>query len=238
MMDWIYLATGATGALTLVFVFRQALGVLLGGPTARVSFAPTDKPLDILLAAVRGARREVLVRAAEFTVPEVAQALVQAKLRGITVEVLLPPSHERELSSVLPLLLDQGLAPLIDHDPTGMRAQIAIIDGRLVLTGSLPFTPTTESETGDHLLALRDQPGLAASFRRQFFLQRERARPPQLKQRPATTATPTTPTNPTTPPATPPISETLARLLPGLRGVNLPSEADLEDEEAEEQKSA
>lgn len=226
MMDWVYLATGATGALTLVFVFRQALGVLLGGPSTQVWFTPTDKALDALLAAVRSARKEILVQASAFRSPELAQALVDAKLRGVTVEVLLTPGQETDPTSVLQFLLDQGLAPLIDHDHAATLAQVIMIDERIVLTGTTPFAAPSDGDSGQ-LLALRDQPGLAAAFRRQFFLHREHGRPPQLKQSPTTTSSPT-----------PPMSETLARLLPGLRGVNLPTEAELQEQEQAEQKQA
>jgi len=255
-MDWVYLAAGATGALTFVFVCRQSIGRLLGGPGVRFWFHPAEKPLDALLAAIRNARREILIQVGQFSAPELAQTLIAAKQRKVAVEVILSPWQERDPASVLSFLLDQGLAPLIDHDQNETRGPVVIIDERIVFVGSLPLGVTDGSE---YLIALDDQPGVATAFRREFFLRREKGRPPQL--RPMTNRTPTpepmpvpipvpvpaqtqtpvrrpmpTPTPPQTP-ATPPISETLARLLPGLRGVHLPSEAD-QDEMAEQKPAA
>lgn len=228
MMDWVYLAAGFTGALTVSFLYRLVLGSGDSG-AAQVLFAPADNPLDAVKAALATARKEVLVQATAFAAPEVAKALVEAKLRGVTVEVLLDVSQERDPASVLPFLLEQGLAPLIDHENRASSTQAIVIDQRTVLTGGHALVPAQDGDNAECLVVLRDQPAVAARFRQQFFLFREHARPPQLRGRPAATTTPTPAPAPT--PATPPMSETLARLLPGLQGVELPTEQQLAEKE-------
>lgn len=230
-MEWVYLAAGFTGALSLTFLSRQLFGSP-GTVTGQVLFAPGENPLEVLRTAIQNARKEILVQTTMFSAQDVAEALVEAKLRGVTVELLIDLSQERDPSSVLPFLLDQGLAPLIDHENRAASTQLIIVDEHTVFTGGHALAPYEEGDNAEYMMVLPQQPALAVRFRQQFFLHREHGRAPQLRGRPTATTTgnmPTTPTPPASPPSTPPISETLARLLPGLKGVNLPSEADQEN---------
>ncbi len=234
MMDWVYLATGFTGALTLTFLGRLLFGSRAGAGS-QVLFAPSENGLAVIRAAIQTARKEILVQATTFAVPELAQALVDAKLRGVAVEVLLDLSQERDPGSVLPFLLDQGLAPLIDHENRGPTTQLILIDQVTVFAGGWPLAAAQEGDNSEWLMVMPRQPELAARFRQQYFLFREQARPPQLRRTatttPAATPTPTPAATPTPTPSMPPLSDTLAQLLPGRKGVNRPSQQELDEEE-------
>src|SRR5207248_5088149 len=80
-MDWLLLATGATGAYTLLFLLRSMERLLRAPPAHAVHFSPKGGCTDVVVAELKRARHEVLVLAYSFTSQPIAQALVDAKLR-------------------------------------------------------------------------------------------------------------------------------------------------------------
>src|SRR6516162_9881065 len=115
-MDWILLATGFTGALTALFLLRLGQRNLITPPSVETRFSPGGNCTEAILHEIGQARREVLVLASSFTAREISQALVDAKMRGVAVEIILDHSNEKEPHTELPFLVEQGLAPLVDHD--------------------------------------------------------------------------------------------------------------------------
>src|SRR5262245_59056382 len=114
LMAWVLLATGFTGALTMVFLIRCGLRQLGRLQAVSVHFSPKGGCCDAIVRELDHARREVLVQAYSFTADPITFSLVEAKKRGAEVEILLDRSNEAESYSDLRILLDQGLAPLID----------------------------------------------------------------------------------------------------------------------------
>ncbi len=180
-MMWLLLATGFTGALTLIFLTRGAyrrLGLL---PAVAVHFSPKGGCTETVVREVKTARREVLVQAYSFTSKEIAQALVDAKLRGLRVELLLDRSNEHENYSDLKYFVEQGLAPLIDHEHAIAHNKVMVLDGRTIITGSFNFTNQAEAENAENLLVIKGHPDLAAAYRKNFEAHKAHAQAPAVK---------------------------------------------------------
>jgi phosphatidylserine/phosphatidylglycerophosphate/cardiolipin synthase-like enzyme len=180
-MDWLLLATGFTGALTLLFWLRQAWRKFGGVPSVAAHFSPQGGCTEVIVAELQRARHEVLVLAYSFTSRPVAQALVDAKLRGVHVEIVLDHSNEHEPHTELPFFVEQGLTPLVDPHHAIAHNKVMVIDGRTVLTGSFNFTQQAEAENAENLLVLQGHPELARAYRQNFLAHKEHARPPEAK---------------------------------------------------------
>src|SRR5262245_43088292 len=77
-MTWVLMATGFTGALTMIFLARQGLRKLGLHPSIEVYFSPRGGCLDAVVRELRSARREVLVQAYSFTADPITFGLVEA----------------------------------------------------------------------------------------------------------------------------------------------------------------
>jgi PLD-like domain len=191
-MLWLLLATGFTGALTLVFAARwlgRVFGLL---PTAAAHFSPDGGCTAAVVAAVRKARREVLVQAFALTSPAVVEALVQAHRRKVRVTVLLDAAHEKEAKTAAGQLWEAGVTVVVDKRPA--HSKVIIIDGRTLITGSFDFTPEAEEKRGDNLLVLRRHFDLVDAYRDHFLKLEERCRPaekPTVAEKPAVIEKPT-----------------------------------------------
>jgi phosphatidylserine/phosphatidylglycerophosphate/cardiolipin synthase-like enzyme len=156
-------------------------------PAGKVSFNGVDLPRFIFTArggspagsiaqAIGAARRTVRVSLYSLSLPGATQALVDAKGRGLTVEVLFDYAHaypksagsdglagptaqlKQVLAAGIPVRLLQGGGPYgIMHN------KFALLDGALLETGS--FNWTTAAESSNHENAVfRDDAGLLADY--------------------------------------------------------------------------
>jgi phosphatidylserine/phosphatidylglycerophosphate/cardiolipin synthase-like enzyme len=167
-VNWLLLATGFTGALTLVFLVRMLYRKVATPPSVAVLFSPKGGCTDAVVRELKAARREVLVQAYSFSSKAISQALVDAKMRGLKVEILLDRSNQQETYSDLPFLTEQGLTPLIDAEHAIAHNKIIVIDGRTVITGSFNFTHQAEAENAENLLVIKGHGELARAYRANF----------------------------------------------------------------------
>ena len=179
--DYILMATGFTGALTLVFLVRHVCRRLGWMPAIRATFSPKGGCTDAVLGEVERARRQILVQAYSFTSEPLAKALVEAKKRGVDVEILLDRSNEVERYSDLRIFLDNGLHPLIDGHHAIAHNKVMIIDRRTLITGSFNFTNQAEHENAENLLVIRGMPELIHSYCENFAAHKGHCQPAQVK---------------------------------------------------------
>jgi phosphatidylserine/phosphatidylglycerophosphate/cardiolipin synthase-like enzyme len=179
------LATGFTGALTLLFVGRILHRRLATPPSVDVHFSPKGGCTDAVVHELKGARREILVLAYSFTSKSIAQALVDAKLRGVHVDIVLDHSNEKEEYTDLHFFLEQGLTPLVDPHHAIAHNKVMVLDSRTVITGSFNFTHQAEIENAENLLIIKGHPELVSAYRKDFAGHKGHARQPDVKARPA-----------------------------------------------------
>jgi phosphatidylserine/phosphatidylglycerophosphate/cardiolipin synthase-like enzyme len=180
-MLWIEVASGFTGALTLVFLARAAQRKLGLMPLHSAHFSPKGGCQQAVLAELKKARREILVQAYSFTAEPITYALVEAKKRGVHVDILLDKSNEAERYSDLRIFLDQGLAPLIDAHHAIAHNKVMLIDQKVLVTGSYNFTNQAEEENAENLLIIKGHPELVAQYRQNFLAHRGHCRAAQIK---------------------------------------------------------
>jgi phosphatidylserine/phosphatidylglycerophosphate/cardiolipin synthase-like enzyme len=176
MMTWLLLATGFTGALTFSFLLR-VLGRSLGAPSVTAHFSPKKGCTDAVVGHLGGAKKEVLILAGAFSSEPLAKAVLDAKMRGVRVEILLDKGAEKDPSSDLHHFADQGLVPLLDSRPAGSNDHnVILIDGRLLITGSFGFTRQSEEERASSLLVIGGHPEVIEAHRVIFHELRSSAR--------------------------------------------------------------
>ena len=176
MLEGLVLATGFSGALTVVWLVRLVWSRFRPPLIADVHFSPHGGCTEVVVHEIGLARREVLLLAYGFTSRPIAQALVEAKLRGVHVEIILDHSNESDPHSEMAHLVEQGLVPLIDDHHAIAHNKVVLIDGGILVTGSFNFTQHAETSNAENLLVLRHHPALAAAYRKDFLTHREHAR--------------------------------------------------------------
>lgn len=181
LLNWLLVATGFTGALTLLFVLRGLHRRFVTPPTITTHFSPKGGCSDTVVAEIKKARREILVLAYSFTSRPIAEALVDAKLRGVHVDVVLDHSNELEAHTEMQFFVEQGLVPVIDAHHAIAHNKVMILDGRTLITGSFNFTNQAEHENAENLLVIKGHTDLVNTYKQNFHTHKEHARAIQAK---------------------------------------------------------
>lgn len=137
-----------------------------------VYFTPQDRPGDALLRAFNGAHRQIVAAIYEFTLSDVAGALIAAQARQVDVQVIMDESASKDRGSQY-FRLSQALGSRLRRR-AGLNGgsgivhnKFAVVDGARVLTGSFNWTYSAEDRNWENLVVI-DSPAVAQAYARQF----------------------------------------------------------------------
>ncbi len=179
-MDALLIATGFTGALTLLFFVRKVRKLIHPPLSVSVHFSPAGGCTDAVVRELAAAHREVLVMAYGFTSRPISQALIDAKFRGVEVDIILDHSNEKDAHSDLHFLLEQKVVPVIDAHHLIAHNKVMLIDGKTIVTGSFNFTQSAETHNAENLVIIKGHPELASSYRHDFLHHKAHSRAVEL----------------------------------------------------------
>jgi phosphatidylserine/phosphatidylglycerophosphate/cardiolipin synthase-like enzyme len=142
-------------------------------------FSPNGKCAAHVLREIGSAKKELLVAVYAFTSDDLANALVQAKKRGVAVQVVIDrefdlanPSSKGKFfdAQKIPLRRISGTKPASAEKDAGlMHQKFAVIDRNVVLAGSYNWTYAAENSNDENLLLFREAAPLAEEYRRAFL---------------------------------------------------------------------
>lgn len=119
-----------------------------------VCFSPEGQCSQVLIEEIDHAQETIHAAVYTFTDTDVAQALAEAQLRGIEVQVALDP-WDGVNSSVQGYLEGEGVQARMCPNPAGiMHHKFAVFDGNVVLTGSYNWTESGDTLNDENLVRL------------------------------------------------------------------------------------
>ncbi|MGC9162092.1 MAG: phospholipase D family protein [Thiomonas sp.] len=173
-------------ACTLTAQARPPLPIVLPqGATLSSAFAPSDEALALVIEAIDQARSSIHMAAYLLTSADVARALVRAKKRGVTVQVLLDwkanlDEDARVARHAIGILRNAGIAVrTVDVYPI-FHDKYLVIDRRTVQTGSFNYTYSAAHRNAENVLVVWNAPALAARYMADFEHNWALGRPVQL----------------------------------------------------------
>ncbi len=154
------------------------------GTFKRALFSPEDDVQKTLLALIAQEKDYILVAVFSFTDGAIAQALIDAKKRGVSVEVITDISCTRDKFTKIEFLKDNGIKVYI-YNPKNVSILNDIMHHKFVLfgknihnkqllwTGSFNFTKSANVNNQENILIL-DELSLIERYRKQFALLKEK----------------------------------------------------------------
>jgi phosphatidylserine/phosphatidylglycerophosphate/cardiolipin synthase-like enzyme len=163
----------------LVFVTCLAsLSSARADMAVQACFSPQGKCSTHILREIDNAKKELLVAVYAFTSDDLAGALVQAKKRGVIVQVIIDREFDSrndkskgkflELQKIPVRRLSGSKPPNLDREVGLMHQKFAVFDRQVVFTGSYNWTQSADSVNDENLLLFRDAGPLAEEYRRIF----------------------------------------------------------------------
>lgn len=149
----VFILGGVAGGFLLE---RAASGRLFGraaGGDFKLLRSPGDDVVKSMASLFGAAREELLVSARVLNSEALANALVEARARGVSVYVLLSPDLNPSAGrGAARLLLEKGVT--VHWVPRASTDQFCVLDRKYVATGSMPWDARINSQTTSSLLLL------------------------------------------------------------------------------------
>ena len=157
--------------MTLALFFSAGVGAapLPATGTVEVLFTPWDDAEGAIVRALGEARQSIHVQAYLLTSRSIANALLEARARGVAVEIL----ADREMvtkgdNSLIPKLAAEGIPVWLETRYAIAHNKVLLIDALdahgFVITGSYNFSWSAQARNAENLLILRDNPALVRRY--------------------------------------------------------------------------
>ena len=154
---WIVLGIVGVAVWGLWGQSSAALGPKGKGKKTKVNvlFSPNGGCSKRLVREIENAKRTIRVQAFFFTSEPIADALIEAKKRGVEVEMIIDKSQEKQRFSRWRVLRRAGIPIYFDREHATANNKIMLIDHHTVTTGSMNFTKAAEEKNAENLLIIK-----------------------------------------------------------------------------------
>ncbi len=155
-------------------------------PVAEAYFSPYDSLGSLLVELIKHERESIRIAIFSFTDGTIAQALIEAQERGVTVEIMADAGGIKDRFSKINMLALQGV-PVYVYIPTnqGILNDILhhkfalfgcnLFDSSLIWTGSFNFTKSASKANHENVVLLDTKP-LIARYSEHYKTLRKRTR--------------------------------------------------------------
>jgi phosphatidylserine/phosphatidylglycerophosphate/cardiolipin synthase-like enzyme len=138
--------------------------------TVQYGFAPQDRVDQMIIDAINGAQKQVLVQAFSFTHHGIAHALIDAHRRGVEVALIADREQAETLrNSMVSAIAGAGVPVTLDDQHAAAHNKIIVIDAGAancaVITGSFNFTFAAQNQNAENAVVLRGNPPLCDAYR-------------------------------------------------------------------------
>lgn len=148
-----------------------SVGVLEDASDTEVIFARTDSIAEVIETLVGAATSSIDAALYGFSSPRLADALEEAQVRKLRLRLVLDTNKYRETAGCQRVLTERKIPFRLASGRDGaggkMHHKFALLDRKLVLTGSYNWTVASEDRNYENLLILRS-PDLVQAYRTEF----------------------------------------------------------------------
>jgi phosphatidylserine/phosphatidylglycerophosphate/cardiolipin synthase-like enzyme len=132
-----------------------------------VYFSPGDECMQAIVSRLTLATSNI--KACVFTISDdrIANALIQAHEFGTSVKIITDNDKLFDEGSDIRRMAELGIEIKIDNTPSHMHHKFAVIDHKIVLTGSYNWTRSAAHSNQENLL-VTDVKHIVASYEREF----------------------------------------------------------------------
>jgi len=152
-------------ALTIIIlIFTLCLSSLA---KTEVYFSLSDNPQKAIIKNINQAEAFINIAMYIFTDREIALPLAKAQERGVKVRVYLDQDQVDDQYSQSRFLVQKGIKVRISSNNYIMHNKFAIIDNRILLTGSYNWTFSANNRNDENLMVI-DDPEIITRYQNQF----------------------------------------------------------------------
>jgi len=134
---------------------------------AKVFFSPQGGCEQAIITQLAKAKMSADIAMYNLTSEPIAQEIARLKKRGVAVRIFLDKSQKGQKASQAGFLKGQGISVRIHQGSGLMHHKFAVLDGKVLLTGSFNWTENAEEDNAENLLVLSDKK-LISQYAKEF----------------------------------------------------------------------
>ena len=127
-----------------------------GGSKVSICFTPSENCGQMIVDQINQAKKTIYMQAYGLTHPQITNALIKAKQRGLNVRILLDRSNLTQKHSKIKELEAVGIEVTIDRVAGIAHNKIVILDNHTTITGSFNFTVSASTRNAENVLIIND----------------------------------------------------------------------------------
>ena len=155
--------------------------VVVDGTPIQVLFASEDHVIEHLLPYVEQAQKSIRFMAFSFTHDALGEAMRERAAAGVDVKGIFEKvGSDTQYSEMFPFLC-AGVPVRQDGNPSFMHHKVIVIDGKIVVTGSLNFSEAADTKNDENVLVIQNE-RIAARYLEEFNRLWADASPPEWEQ--------------------------------------------------------
>ncbi len=121
-----------------------------------VYFSLYDNPETVIINNIAAAEEFINIAMYTFTDVEIAQAILEARDRGIDIKIYLDRSQVKAKYSRSRYFVQNGIEVRISSNSYIMHNKFAVIDNEIIITGSYNWTASAGERNDENLLVIDD----------------------------------------------------------------------------------
>jgi len=122
-----------------------------------ICFSPNGNCVNEILELIQSSKKTIDAAIFSFTSLELSRALVEAKNRGVKIRVISDNAQADDKYSKYQYLKDSGIPARIDGSKGSMHDKFAVIDNKILITGSYNWSQSAETRNFENVVVIEDE---------------------------------------------------------------------------------
>lgn len=157
----------------ILFSMSSIVSAAIAGPVYEVAFSPREGAENLVIKVIDSAKFKVRLAAYSLTSPQIVGALINARKRGVDVQVVADfkmnlKSDSRAGRVALGLLAENGVRTRVIQKYEIHHDKYIITDDMNVETGSFNYSKAAEFYNSENVLVVWDNQELASKYLRHW----------------------------------------------------------------------
>ena len=126
--------------------------------TCSVCFTPSQVCLPLVIAEIDLAKTSIHMQAYSMASKPIAEALVRAKARGVSISIIVDKSQQRKFHTHIKDLTHTGIMVYIDYKPSSVHSnKLLIIDAMTTIGGSYNLSNNDENSNPENVTIIKNK---------------------------------------------------------------------------------
>jgi len=132
-----------------------------------VYFSPKGGCEQAIMQAINDAKKNILIAMYQFSDYDIITAVKEAKKRGVDIEIIVDGDAVQNFRELMEELISAGIPVKFTFGKGIMHNKFAVIDTKIVITGSYNWTKNAREDNFENLLVIKS-PEIALIYAKEF----------------------------------------------------------------------